>query len=135
MGWLSDIRAEWPVIKAAPWSVAALIVMSLSVGGSVMRLLDGHQIADAIADRDLAQHQVGEARKDARAPPPQIAALFSTQPAPPSAQRKKLSAPGHVAPPPVSGNDNVVSNNQSGGITARTVNVGPQPRALSDELR
>lgn len=85
MGPFETIRKEWGVIRAAPWSAVALVIAGALIGAGAIATLDRHEISDARADRDLAQHEL-QAEGDLRKATPRVSG-------PPAATLQEIEQP------------------------------------------
>jgi hypothetical protein len=56
------VRAEWPVIRDAPWSVGSLVVAALVTGFVASTFLANREINSLKAERDLFKSQIESGR-------------------------------------------------------------------------
>ena len=149
-GALDWLQKEWGVIWRAPvtFVVGAIIVAgSAWVGATVFYKQEVATAKQETSEAKQETQTVAQQRdffKDrldaqVKSPPSTNQGIAPAANKPPVLIRPKSpDAPKVVSsmpPPPASANDGVTSYFQSGGITAKTVNLGPQQRVLTDEIK
>lgn len=84
------VRAEWPVIRDARWSVGSLVVAALIAGFGVSAFLSNREINSLKAERDLFKSQIessqsaGPSAKSTAMPKPLARGKSGSAPEPPN---------------------------------------------------